>query len=276
MKIRLLLFSVLFASLFTACEEDEQAAPSRTYQVNVYAGMPGIYGYADDSNNKTSLPLADVTVKIYPTEKDYLLSQNEIVQGFTDEEGKFSFEYDSLGSLWFEAYKDTLSNQRGISRYTYDSAIDHNEIIIAGWESKEYENYHSVFATLTNTPTKLRLLVYREGRPVEDAQVQLYFTEQAYQDSLAAQEDFELLKPTYGYPRAEASDPEGSFIYHNKDYFLQTTNEAGEVYFDNLEPRNYWFRITKDTLSNEGMIVRTREALPRNAETTTQMEIGIE
>ncbi len=60
-----------------------------------------------------------------------------------------------------------------------------------------------------------------------------------------------------------------------EDYFLQTTDESGEVYFDNLEPRNYWFRITKDTLSNEGTVIRTREALPRNADITTQQEVSI-
>ena len=269
MKIKPVLVWAILALVFTACEGDEQADPSRIYQVNVYAGMPGIYGYADGAG-QFNHPVSGVTVKVYPSEQDYVADRNVLQEGLTDAQGKFSFEYDSIGSLWFRTYKDTLSNARGVSDV---SIVGHNEILITG--TNKYQNYSGVYATLTNTPTKLRLLVYREGRPVEDAQVQLYFTEQAYQDSLAAQEDFEALKPTYGYPRAEASDPEGSFIYHNKDYFLQTTNEAGEVYFDNLEPRNYWFRISKDTLSNEGAIIRTREALPRNTETTTQMEVGI-
>ncbi len=95
---------------------------------------------------------------------------------------------------------------------------------------------------------------------------------------MVAQKDFEQLRPTYGYFVDEegTSGEERYFVNQNKEYFLQTTDESGEVYFDNLEPRNYWFRITKDTLSNEGMVIRTREALPRNADITTQQEVSIE
>ena len=94
---------------------------------------------------------------------------------------------------------------------------------------------------------------------------------------MAAQEDFDHLRPTYGYFVDEegTTGEERYFVNQNKERFLQTTNEAGEVYFDNLEPRNYWFRITKDTLSNEGTVVRTREALPRDADISNIMTVGI-
>ncbi len=273
MNTKLLLTWATLALLFTACEEEEQAPPPRTYPVNVYAGMPGVYGNAD-SGGEVLHPISDVTIKIYQTPEDYLLDQNTIAEGLTDTEGKFTFEYDSIGSLWFSSHKDTLSNIRGVTSNNEFGGVAHNEILITG--TNEFQNYGAVFATLTNLPTKLRLSVFHEGQAVEGAQVQLYFTEQAYQDSLAAQQDSVHLRPTYGYRRIGASDSESAFTNRNKDYFLQTTDESGEVYFDNLEPRNYWFRITKDTLSNEGTVIRTREALPRNADITTQMEVGVE
>ena len=265
----------LLPLLFTACSEDEEVTAPRTYPVRMYVGLPAVYGYANlVGYNQLAHPVSEATIKIYRTKEDYVADRNVLLEEKTDEQGELTFERDSTYALWFRVYKDTLSNDRGVS--SNPASIAHNEIVFKG-TGRSYNNY-DVFATLTNTPTKLRLLVYHEGQPVEGAQVQLYFTEQAYQDSLAAQEDFEQLRPTYGYyvDDPSVSDEKEYLIWINEDNFLQTTNKAGEVYFDNLEPRNYWFQITKDTLSNEGMIMRTREALPREAEITTQMEVSIQ
>ena len=278
MKIKLLLICAALGLLFTACEEEEKSYSKVIYSdehidVNVYAGLPGVYGRANEIDETVPHPVAKTMIAIYKTKEDYLLNQNILTQGLTDEEGRFTFKYDSVGSLWFSAYKDTLSNLWGVSRYS--NWPEHNEIVVPKQGSTGYSNFYGVFATMTNTPTRLQLSVSHQGQPVEGATVQLYFTEQAYQDSLAAQEDFDHLRPTYGYPRAEDSDPEGSFTYYAEEHFLQTTDEAGEVFFDNLEPRNYWFRITKDTLSNEGTTVRTLRALPRDTEVNTVMTVGI-
>ncbi len=273
MKTKLLFIWAALGLLFAACEEEEKSYVDYSdgpIRVNVYAGMPATYGYAD---SRVARPVKDVTVKIYLAKEDYVSAQNVFTEGLTDAEGKFSFEYDSIGSLWFAAHKDTLSNLRGVSKY--GGSPEHNEIVIVEQSSKGYNNYNGVFATLTNIPTKLSLSVSHLGEPIEGATVQLYFTEQTYRDSLAAQEDFEHLRPTYGYPRAEASDPEGSFTYYAKEHFLQTTDKEGEVFFDNLEPRNYWFRITKDTLSNEGTTIRTLRALPQDADINNIMTVGI-
>ena len=278
MKTKLLFAYAALGLLFAACEEEEISKTTVIYNdepvdVNVYAGLPGVYGRANESDETVPHPVAETMIAIYKTREDYLLNQNILTQGLTDQEGRFTFKYDSVGSLWFSAYKDTLSNLRGISRY--GRWPEHNEIVFAEQGSTGFSNFHKVFATMTNAPTRLQLSVSHQGQPVEGATVQLYFTEQTYQDSLAAQEDFDHLRPTYGYPRAEASDPEGSFTYYAEEHFLQTTNEAGEVFFDNLEPRSYWFRITKDTLSNEGTTIRTLRALPRDAEVNTIMPVGI-
>lgn len=275
MKTKLLFVWAALVLLFTACEEEEKVALPRMYPVNVYAGMPGVYGYAD-GGSALDHPVSGVTIKIYRTHTDYLLDQNVLREGLTDQYGLFTFETDSLGVLWFGAYQDTLSNRRGVTNTNEYSGVSHNEIILDPSDERNPNN-HEVVATLTNTPTRLQLSVSYQGKPIEGAEVQLYFTEQAYRDSLVAQEDFDRLRPTYGYPtnNPNTSDNIPSFINHVDENFLQTTNKEGVVIFDNLEPRSYWFRITKDTLSNEGMIVRTREALPRN-DITTQMEVGIQ
>ena len=276
MKTKLLLTCAALALLFTACEEEVSSDSiefNGPYKVKVYTGMPGIYGYAG-IGTKFDNPQSDVVVKIYRTREDYILDQNVILEGLTNEEGLFTFEYDSAGSLWFSAHKDTLSNLRE-ARSKKSRSQDSNQLVnhfngVSVTHGKEY-------TALTNTPTKLSLSVSHRGQPVAGAQVQLYFTEQAYQDSLMAQEDFEQLRPTYGYFVDEegTSGEEEYFVSEVKDSFLQTTDETGEVYFDNLEPRNYWFRITKDTLSNQGTTVRTLRALPRDAEITTTMTVGI-
>ena len=278
MNTKLLLTWAVLALLFTACEDKiEIIGPTEftgPYNVRVYAGMPGVYGKTD-GGSEFNEPQANVAVKIYRTREDYLLDQNVILEGLTDEGGLFTFEYDSAGSLWFSTQLDTLSNLREATGERSVGDKDDNQLINRFNGTSVITG--KAYATLTNTPTKLRLSVFHEGQAVEGAQVQLYFTEQAYQDSLVAQKDFEQLRPTYGYPTDDpnTSDNIPSFINHVDENFLQTTNESGEVYFDNLEPRNYWFRITKDTLSNEGTVIRTREALPRNADITTQQEVSI-
>ena len=61
-----------------------------------------------------------------------------------------------------------------------------------------------------------------------------------------------------------------------KNTFFRLQMKQAKYFFDNLEPRNYWFRIIKDTLSNESTTVRTLRALPRDAEINTIMAVGIE
>lgn len=272
MKTRLLLVWATLALLLTACEEEEQAPPTPQFKVKIHVGMPTEYGRIS-SVQDLKHPVSEATVRLYRTKEDYLLDQNVLVEGLTDMTGIFIYPYDTAGSLWFRTHKDTLSNLREVRAVGLVGGVEVNEVVNERRESSTKHGWG--YATLTNTPTKLRLLVYHNSQPIEGAQVQLYFTEQAYQDSLVAQEDSIYLRPTYGYRRIGASDSEKAFINRVKDNFLQITNEAGEVYFDNLEPRNYWFRIIKDTLSNEGNIIRTREALPRDAEVTTQMEVGV-
>lgn len=267
-KIKLLVTCAALGLLFTACEDDKEETAPRTYPVRIAVGMPGVYGSARHNSSSVLYPVPDVLVKIYQSKEDYVLDQHVLREGLTDENGMFRFDHPTTDTLWFSTQRDTLSNQREVVQDT-----EGNEITIGNPPSPG--NHQSVIATLTNTPTKLRLSVSHLGQPMAGAQVQLYFTEQTYQDSLVAQEDFDHLRPTYGYPRAEASDPEGSFTYYAEEHFLQTTDEAGEVYFENLEPRNYWFRITKDTLSNENTTVRTLRALPRDADITTDMTVGI-
>ncbi len=273
MNTKLLLTWATLALLFTACEDkiESYTAPyDGPYTVTIPVGLPGVYGQAILAG-ELFLPLSDVAVKVYESEQDYVLDENVLIEGYTNGQGEFEFEHTPSDTLWFRAQKDTLNDLRGIRQSSREVPL--NQITIGNEPGSG--NYDNVEVVLTNTPTKLRLSVFHEGQAVEGAQVQLYFTEQAYQDSLAAQQDFEQLRPTYGYQSDDPDlfDPEGSFVYFVEDYFLQTTDESGEVYFDNLEPRNYWFRITKDTLSNEGTVIRTREALPRNADITTQQEV---
>ena len=270
MKARLLLTCAALGLLFTACEGDKEEIAPRTYPVRIAVGMPGEYGSARHNSSGVLYPVPDVLVKIYRNKEDYVLDQHVLREGLTDENGMFRFDHPTTDTLWFSTQRDTLSNQREVVQDT-----EGNEITIGNPPSPG--NHQSVIATLTNTPTKLRLSVSHLGRPVAGAEVQLYFTEQTYQDSLAAQEDFEHLRPTYGYfvDDPSVSDEKEYLTYIVQDNFLQTTDEAGEVYFDNLEPHNYWFRIIKDTLSNENTTVRTLRALPRDADITTDMKIGI-
>ena len=236
MKIKLLLICAALGLLFTACEEEEKSYSKVIYSdepidVNVYAGLPGVYGRANEIDETVPHPVAKTMIAMYKTKEDYLLNQNILTQGLTDEEGRFTFKYDSVGSLWFSAHKDTLSNLRGVSRYS--NWPEHNEIVVPKQGSTGYSNFYGVFATMTNAPASLQLSVSHQGQPVEGATVQLYFTEQTYQDSLAAQEDFDHLRPTYGYQSDDPDlpDPKGSFTYYAEEHFLQTTDEAGEVFF---------------------------------------------
>ena len=57
--------------------------------------------------------------------------------------------------------------------------------------------------------------------------------------------------------------------------FTMTTDEEGIAYFDNLEPRQYWFTVEKGELSNAATTITTGKALSENADITTSLTVGI-
>lgn len=125
--------------------------------------------------------------------------------------------------------------------------------------------------SLTVAPAALQINVLHNGQPVVDALVQLYFSQEAYEQEVPAQADSEQVKSTYGYSKEY---PE-SYIDDLSMFFLAHTTQQGEAYFPNLEPKRYWFKVTKNGMSNSSGTISIEQPLNNATYATRVITVGI-
>ena len=123
-------------------------------------------------------------------------------------------------------------------------------------------------ARLTRTPTKLQFQISDGADPVEDAEIQIYFSEESYNKNLPAQEDESGLTESY-FPNLVI---DGKWLY---EYFMGKTDENGFLLLDNLEPKAYWFRVHKGALNNDDGIYKLDAPLPDDPNHVTTILINI-
>jgi len=253
-KYNILLLTLLV--LLTGCNKDEGDGLLDFY-VEIYVTPPG--------NTSRSARITDVKLSFYLSEEDFLLDQNVDFEATTPEDGFFFMEYRDIEQreYWFRAEKGDLSNLR----YYYAGEREEEGIDKElHYRRGEFSENISSSVHIARTATKLQLNIISSGAPIEDAAVQLYLSEADYLAGIRPEENVEELGVSYQHVR---------FSDRVTGFFKATSDQNGEAYFDYLEPRDYWFRVTKGDLSNESEKITITEPLPDNPDITTSITVGI-
>lgn len=255
------------------CEKEEPVKEPEKgkYKTTVQAWPTAISSYLEsdgkdyvsaDVNNVTlEGKFEGATVRLFGSETDYLLNENPVHEFLTSNTQKDTIIYDFEETYyWVRVQKGALNNLRGArvqNRVKMDNTIPCCDL--------------GIRAAMSTTPTKLRITVLDQGVPVKGADVQLYFSESDYVNNLPAQSNREEIVFSYGTAFAAGWQPEDRL----KKYFNELSDTKGEVYFYNLEPKQYWIRVTKGGKSNSAGVIKTFASLPDNADITTTLTIGI-
>ena len=248
------------------CEKEEPIVEEQKGDpMGIVVGKPGMNGNTTREAD-AYFPIEGADIWIYDTEENYLLEKNHIDHGKSNEKGVYIFYRKEVGSdHWYRVKKGNLTNDRYTSkeRPCYSGYLKINHFL-------PY-NMTTANVRLTTPPSKLQLSILHNGAAVEGAGVQLYFSQEAYENDFQAHQDFDQLLETYGYP-----EPGTDFIRGCEEMtFRQTSDSEGVVYFPDLEAKKYWFRITKGELSNEGGTIQLEEPLSEDPNITRSITVGI-
>ena len=273
--------------LFTAGCETTEEPEVNIYPLQVIATGPGPGG---DSWNDSYFVDGEITqiypeakVYLYGTEEDYLLRQNPLHEGLTDERGFFYKEFNEPQNFWVYVEKGPLNNRR----FTVNNRLIgigcnnrvHNYIAVDRKVSKQEQQGSSkgeifsntLYPVLSRNPAKLNLQVLNNGEPVAGATVTLYLSQEAYEQNRPANMEAEELSTSYGYYYRPEWLNEDCLV----NSFVRPANEEGEVYFPNLEPRQYWIKVEKDGKTNAGGMIDTAKPLSEDPNITTSLTVGI-
>ena len=253
-----ILIILLLVSL-SACKEEETVS----YQLLFHSVYPVESDFITYSN---MIIRPNTSVKVYESELDYLLNQNLVHEGITDESGILRIKVNGqTEKYWYSFTKDTLNNLR-FGDFTNDQSF--------GWSGSELNKEKVLYIRMSTTPTKLQINVTNNKlNPIANAEVQLYFSEQEFIDNQPAHFNLIEISKSYGNWTL-ASDI--SINYRLKPIFQSFTDNNGVAYFDNLEPRKYWIRVSSGALSNAQSVIETNGKLPDNPNITNTLSIMIQ
>jgi protocatechuate 3,4-dioxygenase beta subunit len=256
MKTRFIIYIILIVLLFEiGCKNNKDKADI-DYTVTTYKGLEG-----------STQILPNATIYFYRSSSDLKLEQNLKSSKSTNENGSYSASekisnVDNTAEVMNYYFVDAKSNNLNTKRYYkklgpnyYKDPYQLITNASSGMNGKDKKGNGSLNLYLSSTPTKLRLVVYNSGVPVSDAVVQLYKSEEDYNSNIIDNQP----------------DPDTGVILPNSIY----TDSNGEAYFDDLEPKKYWFRISYGSLDNSGGTISTDGALQDNSDITNQLSIGI-
>ncbi|GAL86829.1 hypothetical protein MYP_4059 [Sporocytophaga myxococcoides] len=201
----------------------------------------------------------NLKVYLYKTKEDYLVDQNRIIPSFN----RRSYQVNDKNKTfyWVRIKQDSLNNLRSNEICTDPDkckSVYESHGNIGGCD--EYSSLQ-LKTNLSNTPTRLQLNIKNNGNAVDGAIVQLFYTKDDYDSDTNPLYSNSFSWQTYF--GLGASD------------FADTTGADGTAYFDNLEPREYWFKVTKGKLNNSSTTIKTLKPLPDDPNVTTLLDIGI-
>lgn len=280
-----------FGLLFTAgCEKEE--IEEEIYPLQVFATGPGngreSWGAEYYKDGEITNLMSNAKVYLYGSEEDYLLQQNPLHEGLTDEKGMFYKEFNEPYAFWVYVEKGKLNNNRYafISSQNISGCNNRNHNYAAK-DKKIYKEEQlpmskgetfmmgsaSLFPVLSPDPAKLSLTIFHNGEPIEGAKVTLYLSKGAYEQGLPAYFEIEELKTSYGiYDLASLKSDLHPCL---EKTFVQTSDGEGQVFFQNLEPRQYWFKVEKEGKTNAGGMIDTAKPLSEDPNITTSLTVGI-
>jgi hypothetical protein len=240
MTQRFTLLTLLSLLVFGACKKKETAPADWT--IDIITSKISF----DDRGITQSTREEGVTVYLYNGFTNYvadkpLTTQVSDISRGGDPRVVFVIPFKDItnaDSLYFRAKKGNLNSIRDIP--TGKLNLGGNPTSSAG--------IRGTFISISTTPTKLRLQVLDAGQRVQGASVNLYTTESAYLSN-------------------------GGNVTNLGN---NVTNTNGEVEFSGLEPRQYWFRVFKNTKNNNATTFKTSAALPDDANVTNVIQVGIQ
>lgn len=240
---------ILLLIINSSCEKKCDKNSSYTTEI-VLSKWTSTYEAPDTSNLK---------IYLYRTKEDYLSDQNRIIPSFSNSLYHISDENKTF--YWVCIKQDSLNNLRSKEIYT-DPNKGKNVFEIHGnvGECNEYKTIH-LQAHLSTTPTRLNLNIKNNGNAVNGAIVQLFYSKYDYDNDI---------KPLH----SDSYSLQNYFIPNPGD-FADTTGEDGTAYFNNLEPREYWFKVTMGKLNNSSTSIKTLKPLPDDPNVTTLLDVGI-
>lgn len=236
------LYVLVLMGLSLSCKKEKI-----TYKYKIYSETTYQVGY-------TPSPIANADVYLYATEMDYLLDTNVVKQGKTNAQGLFEFLSENRVVYWTRVKKDTLNNLR-------NGRIQTDAIYQASKEVTEIP-FH---AALSTTPVKLQLNLRKNGTPVTRVHVQLYYSLEDYNKDILPMD-----RP--GSP----NEMERTYNAKYNSVVNEIADANGTVIFNDLEPRQYWFKVTdfsNNLLSTTE--ISTESPLLDDPNVTTVRDIGI-
>ena len=231
---------------FFGCNKEEMSYSYRIVVLNCTPTGSNISGREYER-------VAGAKVYFYNSKEDYLQQNAPVQEAVTDDDGEVILPLSGPDpGYWIFVEKEEFNSLR------YE--IEKPSSGLTDMES--YTQYHSQ-VHLSRTPTKLQIKVLSEGQP-QDAVVQLYLSEDSYYKDIAPKDEEEKMHDSYYSPRT--------------DYFNKITDANGIVLFDNLEPRQYWFRIiSKDWQKGNGKgIINISEPLENDTILNTSITVEID
>lgn len=250
------------------CEKEEKEPEVKLGQVKIITTIPHEYGEIPFYEDADTV-LANAKVTFYRSFQDYMLRENAFFEDYTDENGQVNTELPVNDTIWIAASLQHLNEFR-YARYhlnnIFSCVVPYEIYFVVG------ENYIRGIG-LTPPPAQLQLNVMHAGEPVDGANVTLYFSKEAYDLDLPATRDWEQLLASHGSFRPEQEDQStASCLKHT---FVNKTDASGNVLFDNLEPRQYWFRVEKNGMTNSAGTITTDKELSTNIDLITTLTVGI-
>jgi hypothetical protein len=202
---------------------------------------------------------SNLKVYLYRTKEDYLSDRNRIIPPFSNRLYQISDK--SKTFYWVRIMQNSLNNIRSNVIYTDPSngksVFERNGNL---GECDEYKTFH-LQTDLSTTPTRLHLNIKNNGNAVNGAVVQLFYSRNDYDNNIKPlhSDSFSLQK----------------YFLPNPGDFADTTGVDGTAYFNNLEPREYWFKVTMGKLNNSSTSLKTLKPLPDDPNVTTLLDVGI-
>lgn len=236
------------------------------------------FGVYITAYNRTVLDSAKLaTIKFYKTEQDYLLDQN-VFKTFTTDSyfKKVSFSEDDYIDYWFRITKDSLNNSRFGPVKTTKSGVNRTDNTCDG--DGVDNQYRTFLATciLSTSPAKLQLNIKHNGQPVSNALVKLYYSYQDYLNNVNPDyRPSHQINSTYTNEYFTTFDGDENNLFNVENVFSFTTGADGIAFFEQLESRQYWIKVSNGTFTNSSGTIKTTNKLTDDPNVTTVLDIGI-
>ncbi|WP_424962055.1 hypothetical protein [Ekhidna sp.] len=275
-KINILLSFLLAILLSCGTKEDPSTflreiqfvVPDAAYEIGVSGGLE-----CEETGSLTGI--GNVKVDLYESFEDLVLRQNVISTEISDENGFISLEYainnnsgatpGANSELWAIASVGDLSSIRASEVQSSGSFNGFNYLNLSGINS--FECSIDQVVPLSLFPSRLNITILdSEGNLFDEhATVKIYPTEETYANDTSPEE----------WPESDRIDL-GGITPGSGDFLFTKTSSTGQVFYSNLAPKVFWFRVEgiDGSYNNDGGKIKLDQPL-LSSEVTTSITVSL-